>query len=143
VSLIIGQPGRSARAAPLDSQYVPEEHRRNCPRLRLGIPARLETLEGTREARLIDLSQTGAKIDCPGAQTIGQAVLQWLEFETFGETVWRDGELLGVRFDRPLSPSVIFTTRQLAPSVVARADQAVSAAAREWVTGRLRSGTER
>ena len=112
----------SGSAAPIDCQDLADDHRRNHPRLRLGIPARLETLDGAREARLIDLSQTGAKIHCPGPHTIGQAVLQWLEFETFGETVWQDGELLGVRFDRPLSPAIIFTTRQMAPSVVTNAE---------------------
>ena len=139
MSLILGQP---ERAAPTGAQITMEEHRRNCPRLRLGIPAKLETLNGSRNVRLLDLSQTGAKIDCPGAKKIGQAVLQWLEFEVFGETVWSDEDLLGMRFDRPLSPSIIFATRQLAPSIVAMANQAASAAAREWVAGHFRSGTE-
>lgn len=131
----------SGSAAPIDCQDLADDHRRNHPRLRLGIPARLETLDGAREARLIDLSQTGAKIHCPGSHTIGQAMLQWLEFETFGETIWQDGELLGVRFDRPLSPAIIFTTRQMAPSVVTNDHQAASAAARAWVEGHFRSGT--
>ncbi len=142
MSLVSSPLGRAGRAASIGPLNVSDDHRRNHPRLRLGIPARLETLDGTRDVRLIDLSQTGAQIDCAWAQAIGQAVLQWLDFETFGETVWRDGELLGVRFDRPLSPSVIFATRQMAPSIVANAHHAASAAAREWVQGNFRSGTE-
>ena len=139
MSLIFAQPERGASPR---AHIANEEHRRNCPRLRLGIPAKLETLEGTRSVRLVDISQTGAKIDCPGAKRIGQAMLRWLDFEVFGETVWSDEDLLGMHFDRPLSPSVIFATRQLAPSIVAMADQAASAAAREWVAGHVRSGTE-
>lgn len=111
-----------------------QQHRRAAPRLRVGIRAKLTTLHGEINAQLLDLSQTGARIG-PAAATAarGDAVLQWLSFEAFGEIIWRSKDALGIRFDPPLAMDVVKATRALAPSV---GDQGEAReAAREWSTG--------
>lgn len=110
-----------------------EPHRRSHPRLRLGIAARLETVHGTLDVDLIDLSQSGAKIDLAHIPRAREAVLYWLTFEAMGDIVWQEGELLGMTFEAPLSSQTIVATRNLAPSVVAL--DGASEAARAWATG--------
>lgn len=119
-----------------------EKLRRQHSRLRLGIPARLETLYGAREVELLDLSQTGAKVALPQFEYVGTAVLHWLGFDAFGEIVWQDDGLLGMAFDVPLAPWLVLDTRNRAPSVVS-ADQSASEAARAWASGAFNAGTER
>ena len=95
--------------------------------------AKLETLHGTWEVDLLDLSQSGAKLDIDRKPTIRTGVLRWLTFEALGDIVWREGELLAMTFDRSLPLSVIVATRDLAPTVVGI--NSVSQAAKEWATG--------
>lgn len=117
--------------------------RRQHSRLRLGIPARLETLYGRREVELLDLSQTGAKVALPRFEYVGTAVLHWLGFDAFGEIVWQDDGLLGMAFDEPLPPGLVLNTRNRAPSVVSAEDGLASDAAKAWASGTFNSGTER
>lgn len=95
--------------------------------------ARLETLHGIWEVDLLDLSQSGAKLDIGQRPSVRSAVLKWLSFEAMGDTVWRKGELLAMTFNRPLGLPAIVATRDLAPSVVGQ--NSVSEAARAWATG--------
>lgn len=110
-----------------------DTHRRGHPRLRLGIPARLDTIHGSSDVDLIDLSRSGAKLDLAHVPRVREGILYWLSFEAMGDIVWQEGELLGMTFERPLSPQSILTTRDLAPSVVG--DGGASEAARAWATG--------
>jgi hypothetical protein len=123
----------------------PLEHapRRAFSRLRLGITAQLETLEGRQRVRLTDLSQGGAHVILSQDRDIRQGVLTWIRFETFGTVAWRDGVNIGLEFDKLLPLAVLVETRQRAPSVVR--DEAIGTedAAREWVAGRFNSGSER
>lgn len=118
-----------------------ELHRRKRPRLRLGIRARLETLDGTYDVELLDISQTGAKLHFRAPVHPGSAVLQWLDYEAFGETVWKNGAVLGMRFDPDLPDSVIVKTRELAHSAKSGAD--VTSAAKAWATGDFSAGQGR
>jgi hypothetical protein len=115
------------------SEIGADVHRRKHPRLRLGIPARLETIHGTREVDLLDLSQSGARLDAAQFPRVHTAVLHWLRWEALGDIVWQEDGLLGMTFDEPLSAEAVLTTRELAPLVVG--DAAASEAAREWATG--------
>jgi len=117
--------------------------RRAYSRLRLGITAQLETLEGRQRVRLIDLSQGGAHIILSQAGDIRQAVLTWLRFETFGTVVWHDGANIGLKFDKLLPLAVLVETRQRAPSVVREEAMGAQMAAREWVAGTFSAGSER
>ena len=108
-------------------------HRRSFPRLRLGMLARLETLHGTWEVDLLDLSQTGAKLDIASRPTVPTGVLHWLKFEALGDLAWREGELLAITFAQPLGLPIIVATRDLSPAVIGI--NSVSQAARAWATG--------
>ena len=81
--------------------------RRAFSRLRLGISAQLETLDGRQKVRLMDLSQGGAHVIVSEPGDIRQAVLTWLHFETFGMVAWSDGPHIGLKFDKPLPLGVL------------------------------------
>jgi hypothetical protein len=115
------------------SRAALEEPRRKSPRLRLGIPALLETFDGTVEVDLVDLSQTGAKISLDPVQSVRAGVLRWLRFEVFGDIVWQDGGLRGIVFDEALTREAVLTTRADAPSLMG--DAGAIEAARIWATG--------
>ena len=115
--------------------------RRAFARLRLGIAAQIETLEGRQKVRLTDLSQGGAHLILSQPGDIRQAVLTWLHFETFGAVAWREDDHIGLEFDRPLPLSVLVETRQTAPSVVREEAMGLHTAARDWVAGTFNPGT--
>ena len=102
--------------------------RRQHARLRLGIPARLETLEGRYPVRLVDLSHGGAQIEMESEAPVREGVLSWMLFETFGIAAWQDGASVGLTFDRPLSRTALRMTRDKAPEIFREA-------ARNFVSG--------
>jgi hypothetical protein len=120
-----------------------EAHRRHHPRLRLGIAAAIETLEGTLGVRLIDLSQSGAHVIVSQHDEIRRAVLCWLEFEAFGTVVWREDEHVGLEFEELVPMDALLETRQRAPSVVRIEALGDRLAARDWASGNLDLGAER
>jgi hypothetical protein len=120
-----------------------EAHRRAHARLRVGIAARIETLEGQQGVRLVDLSQSGAQVILSEPGEIRRAVLCWLDFEAFGAVVWREGEHLGIEFEELLPMEQLIQTRQLAPSVVRKEVFGDRQAARDWVAGNIDLGSER
>ena len=126
--------------SPVGQNQTP---RRTHPRLRLGITARIETLEGQQRVRLMDLSQGGAHLILTQPSDIRKAVLTWLTFEAFGDIVWSDGSHYGITFDKPLPLACLVETRQRAPSVVRDEELGAENAARDWVAGTLSLGAER
>jgi hypothetical protein len=114
--------------------------RRAYSRLRLGIGAQLETLDGRQRVRLIDLSQGGAHVILSKPGGLREAVLTWLRFETFGTVAWQEDQHIGLSFDKLLPLPVLVETRLQAPTVVR--DEAYEIA-REWVTGSAHAGSER
>jgi PilZ domain-containing protein len=125
---------------PEDQEQAP---RRAYSRLRLGISAQLETLDGRQRVRLIDLSQGGAHVILSQPGDVRQAVLTWLHFETFGMVAWREDVNIGLKFDKLLPLAVLVETRQRAPSVVREEAMGAQEAAREWVAGTSHLGSER
>ena len=109
--------------------------RRRHSRLRLCLPARLITLDGTLPATLLDLSFRGAKVlaSFAGLRPGSNAVLTWCEFEAFCKVAWLKDDLFGLDFDVPLRPKVLIATRDLADAAP-RVD-AGRLAARDWVAG--------
>ena len=126
--------------SPEDQGQAP---RRAYSRLRLGISAQLETLDGRQRVRLMDLSQGGAQMILSRPGHIRQAVLTWLSFEVFGSVMWHEDQHIGLAFDRLLPLTVLVETRQRAPSVVQEDAMVTAQAAREWVAGTFYSGSER
>lgn len=118
--------------SPEDQDKAP---RRAFSRLPLGISAQLQTLDGRQRVRLMDLSQGGAHVILSKPGNVRQAVLTWLEFETFGTVAWSEEQNLGLEFDRWLPLSVLVETRRRAPSVVREEAMGEQQAAREWVAG--------
>ena len=111
--------------------------RRQRPRLRVGLTARVESLHGKFDAQLIDLSQTGARLKSLTSGLGRAVVLRWLDFEAFGDLVWEEEGLVGMKFDPPLSNEVVLATRELVPAIVQEFDPTRDAA-RAWTLGHLR-----
>lgn len=92
----------------------PVAGRRAHSRLRVRLPARLTTLDGTSGAILTDLSFGGAKLiaRCP-LRPGQQAVLAWDRFEAFGTVSWAHDGMCGLTFDEFVKPRVLLDTRDL------------------------------
>ena len=109
--------------------------RRRHSRLRVHLPARLITLEGTLPVTLLDLSFRGGKVVL-GMVVLrrgASAVLSWGSFEAFCTVAWTRGQSCGLDFDTPLNPQVLIATRDLSDATP-KVD-ASRVAARAWVTG--------
>lgn len=109
--------------------------RRAHSRLRLGILARFETLQGKVAVRLVDLSQTGARLMLPTDTPVREGLLTFLGFELFGITAWQRGNELGIEFDQELSKEHLLAIREVAPAVVSEEQHSTEIAARNFVTG--------
>lgn len=111
--------------------------RRGRSRLRVRLPAKLQTRTETSRVILIDLSTTGARIASNSLPKVGtEAMLHWDRYEAFGEVVWAEGVQFGLSFDDPISEEDVLATREL--DDVARLPQdeeLLRRAAREWVEG--------
>lgn len=77
--------------------------RRRAPRQALPLPATISSLHETREAAIVDLSATGARVQGAHLPAAGDPVSIWMEtVRVFGLVAWvRDGEC-GIEFDPPL-----------------------------------------
>lgn len=77
--------------------------RRLYPRVPVALPAFLQANGERHSAQLLDLSSGGAKLNCQAGLPVGTAVI--LDCGTIGRGAvvrWRNGPLLGVRFDSEL-----------------------------------------
>ncbi len=116
----------------------PTTGRREHSRLRVRLPARLTTLDGTSSAILTDLSFGGAKLaaKCP-LRPGQQAVLNWHTFEAFGTVSWVHDGMCGMHFDEYLAGKVLIETRDLDDADHLPSDRDLTrGAAREFVKGR-------
>jgi hypothetical protein len=111
--------------------------RRRHSRLRVHLPARLITLDGTFHATLLNLSFSGAKIKTGAANTRpgASAVLTWGTFEAFCTISWCDAGHCGLDFDEPLKPDALLATRDIADITPWVDSNRV--AVRDWVVGRV------
>lgn len=111
--------------------------RRRHSRLRVCLPARLITLDGTLAATLLDLSFRGAKVALGRCDLRcgDNAVLTWSTFEAFCTVAWVKDDACGLDFDVPLRPNLLIATRDLADAT--RKVDARRTAAEDWATGRV------
>ncbi|MBO9516789.1 MAG: PilZ domain-containing protein [Porphyrobacter sp.] len=100
--------------------------RRTHSRLGVNFVARLKTVSGLQEVRLLDLSRGGAHFVLSRPEKVRDGILSWLQYEAFGGAVWQKGDRVGLEFDRPIPLPYLVETRKLAPSVVS--EEAVSEA---------------
>ena len=94
--------------------------RRQAPRFRLGMPARLITLEKHLDVVLEDLSEMGARVTLPELHTFPVCVLRWMEHHAFAEVRWMQGRVVGLRFASAISASTLEQTVGYAPGLVMR-----------------------
>jgi len=121
--------------------------RRGRSRLRTCLPAQITTLHGMFKAELEDISLTGARVritDRRGNDGTprkgGAIILEWFDFEAFGEISWGSGAWLGIRFDEIIAPSVLIQTRDFGDEQRAsrQALDAMACYMRDWSQGRVR-----
>jgi hypothetical protein len=121
-------------ALAIQADHIP---RRAHPRLRLGIPARLLTLDGQQWVTLVDLSQNGARVVLERPHTInGGGLLRWLGYEAFGDAAWQRGEELALHFEERIDLAWLIETRQRAPTELDH-NLHTRRAAKEFVVGRV------
>lgn len=120
----------------VDFQTVRDTGRRSLARLRLGVPARLITLNGVHDALLDDLSLSGAQIRLSDGEQFSIGVLKWLDFDELVDVVWHDGSTCGVKFEKHLPKGCILATRDAAPALLDDEARARSVAKR-WIEGTL------
>jgi PilZ domain len=113
--------------------------RRGCSRLRLRQPAELISLGGQVRCTLINLSQTGARIEISPAPRPGaSAFLRFCGQEAFGAVVWSSPTACGLRFDDALTPKVMLAARDFADANPQLVRQQFESSVRDWVSGRGR-----
>ena len=87
---------------------------RKAGRLRLRLPARLETPRGVERGVLCDVSEGGAKVFAKAGPACGQDVLlKWARHEAFGGVVWQREGFIGLAFDEPLAAAILIDTRHM------------------------------
>jgi hypothetical protein len=114
--------------------------KRLASRLKTRLPARLITLDGEFRVILLDLSRTGASVRRDGLRfASGEAILQWMGFETFCIARWNALNQCGLQFDQPIPNEWVLATRQHdATERLPDDEELVRRRAREWVAGLAR-----
>ncbi|MBO9519184.1 MAG: hypothetical protein J7493_14055 [Porphyrobacter sp.] len=92
------------------------------------------TVKGPREVTLLDLSQSGARLQLTGPERVTGGILKWMDFEVFGVRVWQDGQTVGLQFEKPISSSWVLATRNWRPSTLEAKVESRSFA-RDWAKG--------
>ena len=85
--------------------------KRQSTRLRLNVRARLTSARGTQLATMVDLSQTGARLELSASYALSEARLEWLDLAAEVRVAWQDNRLCGVEFDEPLPFEWVARTR--------------------------------
>ena len=89
--------------------------RRQAPRFRLGLPARLITLGKHLDVMLEDLSEGGARVTLPELHTFPVCVLKWMDHHAFAEVRWMHERAVGLQFASPIAAMTLEQTVRYAP----------------------------
>jgi len=100
------------------SKNVPREEggltlveRRTVTRIPVDCPAQLRMPAGDRAARLIDISEKGARLRLSNPPTVGASTfLQWSSNEVFCYVKWANEDSCGVSFDKPIPRELVVKT---------------------------------
>ena len=92
--------------------------RRQAPRFRLGMPARLITLERHLTVVIEDMSEDGARVKLPVRHAFGVCVLKWMDCHAFAEVRWMRDLSVGLQFASPISAETLAETARCAPDLV-------------------------
>ncbi|USI72157.1 PilZ domain-containing protein [Sphingomonas morindae] len=72
------------------------------------LSAEMDFLDGRRRVHLLNISQTGAKLDCDQVPVPGEPVtLRCGTLAVPGRAAWVDGNRFGVAFDKPIDSGEI------------------------------------
>ena len=75
--------------------------------------AQLHLTIGIRVGVLLDLSESGARIQTDSPPRVGTtALLKWETHEAFCKVMWAKDDMCGVAFDRPLKQTMLLETLQ-------------------------------
>lgn len=109
---------------------------RSNSRARLHLSARVTTFNGTFACTLLDMSQTGGKVQSTEIPAVGaMVVIEGLPLELFGTVRWRRNGMFGFEFDVPMSVPKVVALRHHAEGERQRQKDATITYARSWVTG--------
>ena len=118
---------------------APQVGRREDPRVRVRLGARLVTVTDTQTVSLHNLSRGGASISSdPPLKPGADVVLHWRDIEAFGSVTWVDGGRCGLRFDEPLTDDEVLLARSLSENSAAVEKAEVMSAARDFAKAALR-----
>ncbi len=94
----------------------PEQRgRRTSPRAHIVLPATVDALSGHRRTSLLDISQTGARLEGSDLPAVGKdVILKCGEIDTFGTVVWSVSGRCGLLFDEPISTKELIALRHVA-----------------------------
>ena len=110
--------------------------RRSAARLDAPLTAVISTLTGSRSAELVDISATGARFRSNDPPDLCEELSLVVEgIHEFGEVVWSDGDVRGMRIDEQLSLCDEVKLRQKVADA-AGVPLHVRAAYDQWTLGR-------
>lgn len=126
---------------PQPEPVVPSIGRRESRRVRVYIPASIETLHGNHAAELTSLSCTGAAISLQSVPKLSaDLVLRCGSLEAFCTVVWVKPGRCGLHFDEPITETEVLSARQTSDQLPASQQAQRMAAAKAWVEGNSREG---
>ena len=108
-------------AVQLDRRKAPRpddpEHRgrRANPRAHIVLPATVDAINGHLRISLLDISQTGARLEGSGLPDVGKdVILKCGEIDAFGTVIWAVAGRCGLLFDEPISATDLVALRRVA-----------------------------
>lgn len=130
----------ASRSDPDLTEAQPITGRRSAPRLRLSIPARIETPFGAQRCVLVDVSRTGAQIGLEDPLAAGEgAYLIVGDLEAFAFVTRRIkndiGGTNGLQFEEPIGDEAVLAIRRYSESFEEDQRRALRTQARAWVLG--------
>ena len=114
--------------------------RRAKARARIGLPASIETLTGSRRVVLQNISVTGCMIEAPQLPSVGSDVIvKCGTIDAMAVVIWAGNGRCGLAFDDPADGREIMRLRTVAEEV-GRSNRSIDEieAAEDWKNGSLR-----
>jgi hypothetical protein len=99
--------------------------RRSGERIKISLPAQLDTLEFSLPVLMVDLGPYGARIVLVKKPSFTHASLRWLTYEATGELIWSNDKFCGLRFNRALSVAKLKKTENAPPPGELDRDQTI------------------
>jgi hypothetical protein len=113
------------------------EHRRESSRVRLYLPAKVQTTFDQGRAAIYNVSCTGAQVTLDAPPRMGSdLLLKSGSIDVLCTIVWVKGNVCGLEFDEPLSEEEVVSLRRLADNQSELQHAARNSAAKDWSEGR-------